>query len=70
MTAMIAIILSTCLVSNPAVCREQIIPLDSETSAMRCVMTAPPHLAKWNDEHPEWRVVRWQCRPVTSERSL
>jgi hypothetical protein len=64
---MIAIILSTCLLSDPDVCREQIIPLDSETSPMRCVMTAPPHVAQWNTEHPEWRVVRWQCR-LTTER--
>jgi hypothetical protein len=62
---MIAIILSTCLVNDPGVCREQIIPLASEISAVRCVMTAPPHVAQWNAEHPEWRVVRWQCRPTT-----
>jgi hypothetical protein len=64
---MIAIILSTCLLSDPDVCREQIIPLASEGSPMRCMMTAPPHVAKWNTEHPEWRVVRWQCR-LTTER--
>jgi hypothetical protein len=65
-TAMIAIILSTCLLSDPEVCREQIIPLDSEVaSTTRCVMTAPPHVAQWSVEHPEWRVVRWSCRPLT-----
>jgi hypothetical protein len=26
------------------------------------MMTAPPHVARWSEEHPEWRVVRWQCR--------
>jgi hypothetical protein len=30
-------------------------------------MTAPPHVAQWSEEHPEWRVVRWSCR-VTTER--
>jgi hypothetical protein len=59
---MITIILSTCLISDPSVCRDQEIPLFSEVSPMRCVMTAPPHVAHWNEEHPEWRVVRWQCR--------
>jgi hypothetical protein len=64
---MIAIILSTCLVSDPGVCRDQIIPLTSEVSAVRCVMMAPPHVAQWSTEHPEWRVVRWRCR-LTTER--
>jgi hypothetical protein len=59
---MIAIVISTCLVSDPGVCRDQSIPLSEEISAVRCVMTAPPHVAKWSEEHPEWRIVRWQCR--------
>jgi hypothetical protein len=62
---MIAIILSTCLISQPDVCRDQVIPLDSEVSTTHCVMTAPPHLAQWSVEHPEWRVVRWSCRRTT-----
>jgi hypothetical protein len=60
-TAMIAIIISTCLLSDPGVCRDQTIPLDSEISAASCMMKAPPHVAKWSEEHPEWRVVRWRC---------
>jgi hypothetical protein len=59
---MIAIILSTCLVSDPAVCREQTIPLSSEVSAIQCMMFAAPHIAQWSEVHPRWRVVRWRCR--------
>jgi hypothetical protein len=62
---MVAIIISTCLVSNPSVCRDQSIPLYAEISTTRCVMTAPPHVARWSEEHPQWRVVRWQCRAGT-----
>jgi hypothetical protein len=58
---MIAIILSICLLADPGVCRDQTIPLDADVSPMRCVMFAPPHVAKWSEEHPEWRVVRWRC---------
>jgi hypothetical protein len=25
-------------------------------------MRAPPHIAQWSEEHPRWRIVRWQCR--------
>jgi hypothetical protein len=59
---MIAIVLTTCLVTDPSVCRDQTIPLTSEISAVRCMMTAPPHVARWSVEHPQWRVVRWRCR--------
>jgi len=61
---MIAIIISACLLSNPGVCRDQTIPLTTDYgSATRCVMMAPPHVAQWSEEHPEWRVVRWRCGP-------
>ena len=63
--SMITIILSTCLLADPGVCRDQVIPLSEEiSSALRCVMMAPPHVAKWSEEHPQWRVVRWRCRAV------
>jgi hypothetical protein len=26
---------------------------------------ASAFLAQWSDENPRWRVVRWQCRPVS-----
>jgi hypothetical protein len=66
---MITLILSTCLIADPGVCHDEVIPLSSEISAVRCVMTAPPHVAKWSEEHPQWRVVRWQCRAV-GERDI
>ena len=59
---MIAVILSTCLVTDPTICREYSIPLSSEISAIQCMMTAMPHVAQWSAEHPHWRIVRWQCR--------
>jgi hypothetical protein len=62
---MIVIVLSTCLINDPSVCREQTIPLDSETTPLRCMMTAPPHVAQWNVEHPRWRITRWRCRATT-----
>jgi hypothetical protein len=58
---MIAIVLSTCLLADPAVCRDQTIRLTAEVSPVSCMMKAPPHVARWSEEHPEWRVVRWRC---------
>ncbi|MGH6815826.1 MAG: hypothetical protein ACREC6_08980 [Hyphomicrobiaceae bacterium] len=61
---MIAIVLSICLHSDPAVCRDHHIPLLYGISPAQCMMLAQPHIAKWNEEHPEWRVIRWRCRAV------
>ena len=65
----IALILSTCLVHDPAVCRDHKIVLSPEISTFQCMKAALPHLAQWNEEHPQWRIVRWQCRPAT-ERDI
>jgi len=61
---MIAIIISACLVSDPAVCRDHRIPLDSGIDTRHCVLHAPPHFAKWSQEHPGWIIKRWRCVPA------
>ena len=64
---MIAIILSACLVGDPGVCRDHRVPLSPEISVIQCMKNASAFLAQWSDD--SWRVVRWQCRPV-SERDI
>ena len=61
---MIAIILSACLISDPAVCSDHKIPLSSEISAIQCMKFALPQVAQWSEEHPRWHVIRWRCRPA------
>jgi hypothetical protein len=57
----IAIILTACLIGEPTTCRDHKITLVPGVSLTQCLMTAPPHLAKWVEEHPGWHVERWQC---------
>lgn len=64
---MITLVLSACLISNGDICRDHRIPLETEVSAVRCLFTAQLQIAKWTEEHPQWRVVRWQCRPASEE---
>lgn len=64
---MIAIVLWTCLVSNPTECRDHKIPLLSGISATQCMMRAPPHVAKWSEDHPQWHIVRWQCQAANQD---
>lgn len=58
---MLAIVVSVCLISDPAICRDERISLVTNVSPQKCLMSAPPYVAQWNGEHPDWRVVRWRC---------
>jgi hypothetical protein len=62
---MLALVLSACLVSDPAQCRDHKVPLDNAVDPTRCVMFAPPFVAKWADEHPGWEIKKFECRPTT-----
>lgn len=59
---MITIILSACLIGDVHVCRDHRIPLTADVSTMQCMVSAQFQIAKWTEEHPQWRVVRWKCR--------
>ena len=61
---MIAIIVSACLAGDPASCKDYKIPLDS-IDPNRCMKHAPPHVAKWADEHPGLVITKFQCRPAS-----
>ncbi|SON55482.1 hypothetical protein HDIA_1941 [Hartmannibacter diazotrophicus] len=58
------LLLSICLLSSPVDCRKENIVVSMDpVGPMQCMMTAPQTIAQWNESHPKWRVVRWQCTP-------
>ncbi len=60
------IILSACLIAEPASCKDFKLGIDGEMDSTHCAMYAPPFFAQWSEEHPGWVVKKWQCR-ATSE---
>ena len=62
---MIAIIVSACLANAPASCKSYRIPLDEGIDANSCMMHAPPHLARWAEQHPGLVITKFECRPAT-----
>ena len=62
---MMTIVLSACLSADPGKCKDFRLPLDGDWTATTCAMSAPPYFAKWADEHPAWRVMRWKCQPAS-----
>ena len=61
---MIAIIVSACLVGDPGSCKNYKIPLDESIDANSCIINAPPHLARWAEQHPGLIISKFECRPA------
>ncbi|MGB3719279.1 MAG: hypothetical protein DIU63_06135 [Proteobacteria bacterium] len=64
---MITLIISACLLSNVNICRDHRIPLTAEVSTVQCLFSAQLQIARWSEEHPQWKVVRWRCRPANED---
>jgi hypothetical protein len=58
---MIAIVISACLVGNPAVCKDYRVPLAYDVDAKQCMFQAQPHLPRWAAQHPQWQIRSWRC---------
>jgi hypothetical protein len=58
---LIELIITVCALAQPAQCEEQHLQFANGGSPTQCAMAAPPYIAKWIDEHPKWRAVRWRC---------
>lgn len=61
---MIELVMTVCIVAQPATCRDQRVLLDPDSGAtpMQCMMSAQPTIAQWGSEHPNWFVQRWKCQ--------
>lgn len=56
------LLLSACLIAQPATCRDEQIPVGGgAANAFICLRNSQSVLAQWQDEHPEWHVEKWRC---------
>lgn len=58
---MIELVFVVCTAFSQPSCEQRSMIL-TDISEWGCLTDAPPHLAKWAAEHPDWRVSRWTCR--------
>lgn len=64
---MMSLVISACLISDPAVCKEHQVPVRRGGSTRYCTMYAAPWAAKWAVEHPDWKIKRWRCAAYIPE---
>jgi len=65
--AMLAIIISACLINDPSVCKDYKVPLLADVSQNLCMLHAPPHFAKWAEDHPGWQIKSWRCGAASDQ---
>jgi len=67
---LIDLIVTVCAVMSPASCEEKHLIFDWQGSLRQCAMAAPPYIAQWIGEHPNYTAVKWRCEyPHTRERA-
>lgn len=57
---MIELVLSVCLISEPANCKEVNLSYLAEQPS-QCLLHGQAEIARWQEGHPEWRIARWKC---------
>ncbi len=57
----IALIITVCAVVSPNQCEEKHLVFSSAASPQQCAMAAPPYIAQWIGQHPNWTAVKWRC---------
>ncbi|MER8960482.1 MULTISPECIES: hypothetical protein [unclassified Mesorhizobium] len=67
---MVDLILTVCLSANPGNCRDEHLYFESRGSLFQCMFLAPAEIAKWSQEHPSLKVVRWKYALPSRERAI
>jgi hypothetical protein len=59
------LLLSICLIVTPTQCRnERLLVTYESVGPVVCIVTAQQSIAQWQSINPQWRVVKWKCRPT------
>jgi hypothetical protein len=65
---MMELILTVCAVAHPGTCVDQHMLFDQDSTPKQCMMSAPPYLAHWGEEHRQWFIQRWKCQYPKGEK--
>jgi hypothetical protein len=57
----INLVITVCTVLAPANCEERNLVFSSNFSLQQCLMAAPPYIAQWIGDHPQYQAVKWRC---------
>ncbi|WEX88656.1 hypothetical protein PZN02_001159 [Sinorhizobium garamanticum] len=58
---LVALVLTVCMLANPNSCRTEHLYFETRGSLFQCMALAPAEIAKWSENHPTLKIVRWKC---------
>lgn len=59
---MIEIVLSVCLVQDPAKCKDVNLNFMGDSiTAQACMFKGQVAISRWSEGHPNWRITKWRC---------
>jgi hypothetical protein len=65
------LIVVACLLAAPAECKEHRVRLTLQGGDPgQCMYVSPPQIAKWQLDHPVWRVKSWRCAVVSKDEMI
>ena len=67
---LVDLILTVCESAHPTECRVERLHFENRGSLVQCMVLAPSEIAKWSQDHPALKVVRWQCAYPDNGRTL
>lgn len=68
---MFALVVSVCMIDQPARCKDVTMNFEgSVPSQSRCMMGGQMEMAKWAGEHPNWVIRKWRCEPAGEHADL
>jgi hypothetical protein len=62
---MIVLSLIFCLSAAPSICQK--VSPQEYTSGIACLLEAQEQAARWQNEHPSWRLAAFRCGPAQRE---
>jgi hypothetical protein len=67
---LVDLILTVCLTAHPTQCRPERLQFESSGPLFQCMFLAPTEIARWSQDHPALKVVRWRCAYPDKGRTL
>lgn len=66
---MISIVFTACLFGDPSACSEKQLAFEGEgnITPYTCVMYGQAELAKWQENHPNYRITKFGCKPYVEK---
>ncbi len=58
---MFELILTVCLMGQPAYCKEERVALAERSGLTGCIWEGQLRAVDWVRDHPDWQIKRWTC---------